>query len=248
MKKIIALILALVMLGSMSVFAADADVSSLTVGDDEGSFKVDADNANTASQSTDLWLQVEASGQIDVTLPLLLVFKTNIDGGEAATGTNYKITNNSSAPLVVTEVDTIIAANSGMTLVDYATAAYAEDTYGVQLTSGTTTIDLFDGKATNAKSALEGGVFELAKAAADGTGTATEVNVEMKTGEISFVTKYDDEGLAEEYGVKLLTVKYTVAIDTSEGKGTEIEGTVTGTVYTDGTAADQTYSYDYPNA
>jgi len=89
----------------------------------------DHTNEISATQKTDVWLQVEASGQIDVTVPLVAVFKTNIDGNmgqEKKISKNYVITNNSTAPLAVTKVEiqdhkadvTVNGKTSNMTMVD----------------------------------------------------------------------------------------------------------------------------------
>lgn len=102
MKKILALILAAMMLLGGAAMATDM-TEVVHVGSQED-FVETGDPATSASQSTDVWLQVEASGQIDVTVPLVVVFKTNIDGGSASTGNTYKIVNNSSAAIKVTEV------------------------------------------------------------------------------------------------------------------------------------------------
>jgi len=255
MKKIIALILALVMLGSVSVFAADVTTdadSSLTVGNETGKFLVTEDasgNAVDAAQHTDIWLQVEASGQIDVTVPLLLVFKTNIDGGNATPPTNYGITNNSTADLAMISIvtdpisDTATATSPAVTLKAFsATGEYGEDEYGVQLSvaSETDPFDLYNGGTyTWTGSALEP-LFVLPQ-----DGETTDVTVNMGTGELSFVTEHDKDGLVENTGVKLMSITYTVAIKTQGGKGETIYGDTTGTDY-DASPTTQTYSYGTP--
>lgn len=102
MKKILALILAAMMLLGGAAMATNMEEAY--VGDQDDFVKAGTPDTTSASQSTDVWLQVEASGQIDVTVPLVVVFKTNIDGGSASTGNAYKIVNNSSAAIKVTEV------------------------------------------------------------------------------------------------------------------------------------------------
>lgn len=265
MKKFLSLLLAALMLCSCAVAMAEATQNNMTYGvEDTENFAV-TDN-KTASQSTDMWLQVDATGQIDVEIPLLLVFKTNIDGGDATTGDNYQITNNSSADLVVTDIEVEVEVDEApyaenenpMELVAYsATGDYADDTYGVQLSvaaqtdsDGETrdpyTVDIktieddADDKIT--KAAKEGGWFLLAD-----DGEKTSINVAMKTGELSFVTKRmesDDTMMDEDKGVKLLRLTYTVAIDTSDALGVTIEGTGVTGVDHKGTAVDAEYNFD----
>lgn len=122
MKKIIALALALVMvLGCVSAFALDND-TYYTKDDRNMTNRVSVDNvqpnflvttessvfedaAMEAKQKTDVWLQVEASGQIDITVPLVAIFKTNIDGGRETISENYKLINYSSAAIAVTKME-----------------------------------------------------------------------------------------------------------------------------------------------
>jgi len=253
MKRILALVLAVMMLGSVTVFAANEDPDNSLTPSETKEFDVSEDN-KSASQHTDIWLQVEASGQIDVTVPLLLVFKTNIDGGAASTPNNYLITNKSSAPLVVTKIVTTVEAKDAknpMTLVDYKEGGYDEDTYGVQLsfaaesTNKDVTIDLHHGTEgkdaddkvthTQEEETKGAGIFVLDKATAAGTPTPTDVIVTMETGDLSFVTKNTDGELDTKQGVKLLSIAYTVAIkhDNASAKGDYIEGETTFTTYDD---------------
>lgn len=102
MKRFLALILAAMMLLGGSAMAEEDNMTEAHVGGQTEFVK--EEDKTSASQSTDVWLQVAASGTIDVTVPLVVVFKTNIDGGTASTGTSYKIINNSSAAIKVTEV------------------------------------------------------------------------------------------------------------------------------------------------
>ena len=279
MKKLISFLLVIMLLSSISVsaFANDATGfttknASLTVGDDDATFKV---TDNTATQKTDLWIQVEAADQIDAVVPLLLVFKTNIDGGNANTGTNYAITNNSTADLAVTSITVNKVAQDDdnkinpMDLVK-AGSTLGEDQYEVQLvveavtdSQGTTiaskTFDLYDidtaENNTQSKTALNGGVFVLpSKDEKNSDDNVTTIDVQMKTGKLSFSTKHetanDRQQLDESVGVKLLSVSYVVAINTNTAIGTEIEGeNISGTVYTNGVATDKNdYIYNYPNA
>lgn len=253
MKKFLSLLLAAVMVCSCAVAlaaryddpVADGTNATLRTGLEEAPFLVDYSDKNnpTASQRTDLWIQVDAIGQIDATVPLVLVFKTNIDGGEATTGSNYGITNQSSADLVVTQIDTTEYApeindkNEKMTLVKYD-GTLNRDNYAVLLTTtaekgtgaSTTGWDLYTKQYKNDK--LQGGLFELKR------GEYTAIDASMKTGELSFVTSRKegtgenagkDAGMDETKGVKLLTVAYTVAIDTSDAKGDVILGAYKGT-------------------
>lgn len=204
MKKLISVLLSIVMVLALTTtaFATEIEVRK------DVAYK--AENATVNDKAnTELWLQVEASGQIDVTVPLVLVFKTNIDGGAAVTADNYKITNNSSADVAVTAMKTTLNADQNpMTLDAYTTADLARDHYKVQLTAGQKSWDLHTAEHTAL--AKDGGLFGVAK---DGS---SPVKVDMTTGKLSFVTKGTD------YGVKLLNVSYTVAIDTQNAIGTEI--------------------------
>lgn len=190
--------------------------------------------------ATEIWLQVDATGQIDVTVPLVLVFQTNIDGGEATSPTDYKIVNHSTANLVVTKITTTEVAydekKQPMDLVAWTDSAanLDEDTYCVQIhditgVPGTgkkdATYDL--STAEYEQQAFKGGLFQLEKAPAkeetDGTGTTTDLQVSMKTGRLSFVTHRTQSGdtdtMTSERGIQLLTITYTVAIDTSDAFG-----------------------------
>ena len=106
MKKILALVLATLMLLSFTAFAEDNMTNTVSEGRNflQADSASDFGGADSATQRTDVWLQVEASGQIDVTVPLVAIFKTNIDGGKDTIADEYKIINNSSAAIKVTEV------------------------------------------------------------------------------------------------------------------------------------------------
>lgn len=122
-----------------------------------------------------------------------------------------------------------------MTLKSY-TVDMAEDQYGVKIdyagypADSTREADeayTFDfAKVTDSKSATEGGLFILKKAAAgeEATGTPTTLVASMKTGKLSFVTKVIEgtEELDTTKGVKLITITYTVAISKKDAIGTEI--------------------------
>lgn len=182
---------------------------------------------------TELWLQVAATGQIDVTVPLVLVFSTNIEGGEASGPSKYFIKNNSSADLVVTKIETVVKDqvtgetldidSNPMELVEFGTGKPATDEYAIKLNveaqtdrlgepRGAYEFDLFE-KSDN-KEAKNGGLFLLKRGTA-AAGTDTTVVPTMKTGELSFVT-------SEGKGVYLLTITYTVAIDKSTAIGEDI--------------------------
>lgn len=264
MKKVFALVLSLMMiLCSVSALAtevteadtivngsatfletdedgdADIDVRGEIRYRDEGKFDV------TGEAATELWLQVEASGQIDVTVPLVLVFQTNIDGGEATSPNTYKITNHSSADLVVTQIKVTDVATEDnkqpMTKVAWLDVL-KEDQYKAKLNVGEG-VTLGKGqpreydlkRETYTAERHQGGIFELRKAEADKyeEGTDTPIALTMKTGRLSFVTsrveknpKDENSQLNDEMdttkGIQLMTITYTVAIDTSDAYGEEI--------------------------
>jgi len=237
MKKLISFLLVIMMLCSMSTVAFAAGVDTqIGVGSESTNITTDDGTANT-----ELWLQVEANGQIDVTVPLTIVFKTNIDGGAAQEPTNYKITNNNNARLLVTGIEITDHADTDMALVDYENGALTiDDQYKVKMVADLKnedkadaadfSYDLFDVKAdaTKAadakvytKAAADHGVFALNRDKSRAAATDTVIGVTMNTSPLSFVTKIDD---STDYGLKLLTITYTVAIDTSTVKGeAEIE-------------------------
>lgn len=238
MKRLFALVLAVLMLGSVAAFADGTienygpDVQYATAKDHN------EDTLNTPY--TELWLMVDAEGQIDVTVPLVLVFKTDIDGGTATSPATYQITNNSSADLVVTNIDTVTNnvvddnTNHPMVLKPYDTATLARDEYKVQLSvqqnSAGNNVVLGDGEtgawdletAAHENNKILGGLFELVK------DTSTRVYADMSTGKLSFITTREvdadgnDAGMDDTKGVHLLTVTYTVAIDTSDAIGEDV--------------------------
>lgn len=134
MKKFVAMLLAVMMILSCAALAADKNMTNVHTGN-ATPFKKSEDK-KSAEQKTDVWLQVEAAGTIDVTVPLVLVFKTNIDGGNCDSPEGYKITNNSTAALKVTKVEITddyadVSANgntSKMKMVNALTGAYDEYT------------------------------------------------------------------------------------------------------------------------
>lgn len=113
MKKILAIALALVLV--LSCFALADTANNATFKVTPGvTCTLDSDsNASVKSGKvcTEVWLQVEAAGQIDVEVPLVLVFKTNIDGGVATIDSDYKMTNHSTADLAVIKVATVAEAS-----------------------------------------------------------------------------------------------------------------------------------------
>lgn len=265
MKKVFALVLSLMMiLCSVSALATEVTEADTIVNANDGAafdtnIKVHGDNtiryrdaaANDISgeAATELWLQVEASGQIDVTVPLVLVFQTNIDGGEATSPNTYKITNHSSADLVVTQIKVTDVKNEAnkqpMTKVHWTDAAeLTEDQYmakltvGEGVTLGANQHGVYDLDGTYTGERHEGGIFELAKAGKNDyeKGTDTPIALSMKTGRLSFVTSRvetpkTDEGQMDDAmdttkGIQLMTITYTVAIDTSDAYGEEITNKV----------------------
>lgn len=262
MKKVFALVLSLMMiLCSVSALATEVAESDTIVNANGGEFennvdvrgsiryRDDADNDISGEAATELWLQVEASGQIDVTVPLVLVFQTNIDGGAANSSDKYGIINHSSADLVVTKIKvTDVAANEepDMTKVKWVETP-VEDQYKAQLSVDAKAVpmgkqyaeqsdfdlytkDLEDHAYTGER--WQGGIFKLAKAGKNDNenGTVTPIKLSMETGRLSFVTsrkaKDENSQLNDEMdttkGVQLLTITYTVAIDTSDAYGEEI--------------------------
>lgn len=263
MKKVFALVLSLMMiLCSVSALAtevteadtivngsatfletdedgdADIDVRGEIRYRDEGKFDV------TGEAATELWLQVEATGQIDVTVPLVLVFQTNIDGGEATSPDTYKITNHSSADLVVTKIEVTDVKTEvnkqPMTKVAWIDVL-KEDQYKAKLavgkgvTLGANQPGEYDLKETYTAERHQGGIFELAKAGKNDyeKGTDTPIALSMKTGRLSFVTSRVKKNPKDEHsqlndemdttkGIQLMTITYTVAIDTSDAYGEEI--------------------------
>ena len=253
MKKILALILAAMMLLGGAAMAA-SNMTEEHVGEQKDFVKT-GDPATSASQSTDVWLQVEASGQIDVTVPLVVVFKTNIDGGSASTGNTYKIVNNSSAAIKVTEVSvtdiqeqfTQNGVTENMTAVESLTGGYNEYTLTMlptdqytdkawEAAKGVVDVD-GDGSATFKKDTA-GNVYKIASSTdaqakglwriekKDDTKETDEsyINLTLSTSKLSFVTNQKSVNETDvENGVKLFNVAYTVKIDDSTAVGGDIQ-------------------------
>lgn len=139
MKKFLAMLLAAMMLlSSVGALAAidpheNGAVISFDVdtGTDNSELEVENDytsrykkedwkqtDAANSTVKTELWMQVDASGQIDVTVPLVLVFSTNIDGGKAQEAANYVIYNNNTRNSVAVDKIEVTngADNTQMTL------------------------------------------------------------------------------------------------------------------------------------
>lgn len=262
MKKVFALVLSLMMiLCSVSALATEVTTEADTIvnangGEFENNVDVrgsiryhdGADNDISGQAATELWLQVEASGQIDVTVPLVLVFQTNIDGGAANSSDKYGIINHSSADLVVTKIevqDVKVNEEPTMENVEWKTSPLKEDQYKAQLSVDAQMgegyaekhdFDLHTKKYIGER--WQGGIFELKKAPKNadvnkGEGTKTAIQLSMETGKLSFVTSRVEEDpkdtksqlndkMDTAKGIQLMTITYTVAIDTSDAYGEEI--------------------------
>jgi len=259
MKKLISFLLVIMLLSSISVSAFADNMDRFTDENFAAQFDV-KDGNKTATQSTDVWLQVEAAGQIDATVPLMLVFKTNIDGGSCASPEKYGITNNSTAPLTVTTIkvnpDEIAKGTAGDKMTLTTTNAVTTDSYGATISangySAREVKAIYDtNDHQDFKKAVEGGLIKLPIEDKDTTETEafTPIIVNMATGDFSFVTKHDEDGnLADGYGLKLLTLEYTVAINSNVGEniGGEIKSAadIKGDSYdTDGDIVEETYTY-----
>ena len=234
MRKILALVLAIMMLSTMAISAAATETIDVRVDNN----KIDVDAAS-GTGNTELWLQVDATGQIDVTVPLVLVFQTTIDGGEGIAPTDYMLTNSSTADVVVTNIavadgtKNTTGNENPMTQVAYdADAELGEDEYMIQLSvdsgkviNAEITTPAWDLKTTSHHAdAIDGGLFVVEQPSTTATTqNETPITVSMETGKLSFVTtRTADDTKDDNYGVHLLTVTYTVAIDTSNAIGSEI--------------------------
>lgn len=246
MKKIISFLLVIMLLSSISVsaFASDVNVIGMGTATDTYNSKT-ATTTDTPDVSTQLWLQVLAEGQIDVTIPLNLVFKTNIDGGDATKPDVYYIQNNNNAPVAVTAM-TATSQTNDMELVAYSfTAASgeganatpakynfaADDQYMVKFFpenyTNTATANGIDLKNIPAADTSTKYIFKLnANDRQSNDAAKTYIDVEMATSPLTFVTKTDANGAA--MGLKLLNVTYTVGIDPNPAaaKGEAIEDTI----------------------
>lgn len=122
------------------------DNSSLQIKDVASRFQ--QEDGTQGEVDTELWMQVAANGQIDVTVPLVLVFSTNIDGGDAMVAENYKIINNNtrnsiSVDKIKVDVEPKFGENDAdMTLVKYDAFwdASVRDQYKVTLTLSMSTM------------------------------------------------------------------------------------------------------------
>ena len=265
MKKIVSLILALAMiLSCTAVLAAETGSTGTNMTNEhigaQENFAIDDPTTKTsASQSTDIWLQVEAAGQIDVTIPLVAVFKTNIDGGTSTIGSNYKMINNSSAAIkvakvVVTDQNVNVTTNgqptANMTLVKAFTGKYDEYTLTMKPTDYYTepywktaeNVAEFSASNPYTKDSKQGntyvekkGLWRVEKSdKAAGGKDESYIELVLTTSKLDFVTLQKDtikngDVNTIEDGVKIVTINYTVMIDDSEGVGEDIKGSSTET-------------------
>ena len=128
--------------------------------------------------------------QLNVTVPLVLVMKTNIDGGSVnMENSSYAIENESSMRVKLTDAKVDNMSGNTMTKVDSKAALTGVDQFYVGVTVPQT---------------IE------ADGSVDANGNATDICkpiTEIATSPLSFVTK---EGA--EYGLHMATVTYTVKI------------------------------------
>lgn len=241
MKKFFAMLLAAMMLLSCVSAMASAlptprpyydpdtdtvqvDAFNITFEDTDATDSFDAKHQTSGDIGTELWLQVSAQGQIDVTVPLALVFATNIDGGESEGPTTYGITNHSTADLKVTKIEFVEStpATNPLKLVKTVTEGQV-DTYEGYLQVGTAKYEFNRGDTDETygfyssiqkdedhtspryvKDATDTNLnqlFELESAYAGDntagdvkTGLKTEIKTFMKTSRLSFVTQQVDNG------------------------------------------------------
>ncbi|MBR6525266.1 MAG: hypothetical protein IKT57_04790 [Clostridia bacterium] len=232
MKRWIPLVLALVL--ALCCAVALAENAEFEVYKNDGQDILSTYNATPAdgedpSLETEVWLRVRAKGQINVTVPLVLVFETNIDGGYAEAPDTYTFKNNSTAELLITEMQVTEAADSNMELValeevdadDITEQSLATDTYVARVMTMLDgfTLWFYDLGVAGGKVVPAGNMVAIANLP---VGTGTHIPIEMATGPLSFVTKHVNGELDATKGVKLFTVKYTVAIDTRKGVGETI--------------------------
>lgn len=198
-----------------------------------------ANDQTSGTVGTELWLQVSAQGQIDVTVPLALVFATNIDGGEATEASNYGITNYSTADLKVTKIEYVKHDDNPMQL-EVEIDTDDVDTFEGYLEAGERKFPFCMTKDTvystySDYEYTDNQVFELESAydggntKASNVGKKTEITAYMETSRLSFVTQQksnkevkdsttpdqDTEAMATK-GVQLLTVVYTIAVDDND--------------------------------
>lgn len=275
MKRILALLLAALMLLSCTALAESnpaptfnpekgKDAISFTpgslTGNDDSNLDIKTgyisrhyqENGTEGDVKTELWIQVEANGQIDVTVPLILVFSTNVDGGTATAATNYKIYNNNARNSIA--VDKIVVENTGsakMNFVDSdafdALDLNARDYYAVTMdpivADGTATNKGTDNSLDMKTYDHKTEVYDLFKAigeedtdydesGADKTHVALmtlgqkgimNLNPTMKTTPLTFTTtQATDNAESAQIGVHLLNVTYTVALQYTSGQGGSI--------------------------
>lgn len=252
MKKILSLALALVLLCTVtSAFATGTTLGVKVYGEDDqhkSTFFKDVEKS-TAYQQTAMWLRVANQGQINCTIPLVLIYDTNIDGGENTLSDDYKIVNNSTANIVVTKMEVLnstqnINSNKPMKLVtENGLSSEKVDAYYVSLsvpdarqhsTVKTTKWEMAEIVTTPTKgqsTSLAGGLFFIPKTGGASGTNETVITVHVKTTPLSFITGLNDgDTQNKSRGVHLLDVKYTVAID-----GFDAAGTTYGTTIANGT-------------
>lgn len=211
MKKFLAMLLAAMMLlSSVGALAEVQDDSTLKIKPAVNS-RFYSDSTTEGEVDTELWLQVAADGQIDVTVPLVLIFSTNVDGGKATEANNYKIVNNNDRSSI--SVDKIEVKknnnNSHMTLVNSYNNGWNDttrDQYYVTLTPSTT----YTGSDATANDVLETQVYDLYTAVNTpyskngenekseslfriGENSSVKLTANMVTTPLTFVTGITDE-------------------------------------------------------
>lgn len=213
MKKIISVLLAMILIcSSVAALATTTTTTGSVMGGSTKDFiQTPTPTMTSNSQKTQMWVRVAASGQINCTIPLVLVFDTNIDGGEATISKdNYYITNNSTAPIVVTNVVPAAQSTSVLTLKKYADVA-DDDTYAVKLGNiFSSDYDLGDTSASFQKAPNATGLTHAEK------GGKLGIDVTAKFSKLTFVTGVAAaDGVTQDKskGVHFLDVTYTVAID-----------------------------------
>lgn len=283
MKKIIALALALVLVASCT-FALAEDINmtnevsteylSPTFVEKQKDYSSEIKGATQVGQHTNVWLQVEASGQIDVTIPLVAVFKTNIDGGKDTISENYEMINNSSADIAVTLVrvkdnEANVSTNGDgrkMELIKeadmesnkeynkYSLSILPDDQYQTPEwveAKDVGEFDIVDGYYTLDSGAQPGdeqkGLWLIEKKDPNAEeGTASYVELVLNTSRLSFVTNKTDKGEEDiQDGVCIFTVFYTVKIDDSSKVGKDVKGTTIGSVYKELHDAPETHTFEY---
>ena len=200
MKKLVSFVLAALLMLSVVAFAASGDTT--LEANPAITYTYSADNVNTGKVETYIYLKVKAEGQIDVTVPLFLVFATDVDGGKATEPSKYIIKNNNTESAVgVTKI--AVTSGGGMKLTNQngfndAVGAHEYDTYMVTLTTSASTYDLGNAPFTQetAGAALSG--FSIEKS------ESVNLKPEMQTTAIDFVT-------GDQY-VQILTIEYTLGL------------------------------------